>query len=265
MFNVEKEKEALKRALIRGEIDEGTYQRELQMLQLQLEFKKNNINKPNFSSFIFPICIVLIIIVFFLFFTNFFVKKEYKNVATLNNFSNPIQSNTSGSTMKIVDGEYINISFIASYDIQGRVVDVQNYFEYTTQNKLSPRDIGIVWGNLVKDSYNEKITWSSSGNRFLNWHVNDGAWLSSIGGRSYINLHFSNNHLIPSNDDIKLLIKKIKKDDFIQIKGYLVNVNYTTDNGGYVYWNSSTSRSDTGNGACEVIYVTDIKWLKQVE
>ena len=67
MFNVEKEKEALKRALIRGEIDEGTYQRELQMLQLQLEFKKNNINKPNFSSFIFPICIVLIIIVFFLF------------------------------------------------------------------------------------------------------------------------------------------------------------------------------------------------------
>lgn len=28
------------------------------------------------------------------------------------------------------------------------------------------------------------------------------------------------------------------------------------------YYNSSTSRLDTGNHACEVLYVTDIVWLE---
>ncbi len=32
---------------------------------------------------------------------------------------------------------------------------------------------------------------------------------------------------------------------------------------GSARWNSSTSRTDTGDGACEIIYVTDVKWLKE--
>ena len=72
---------------------------------------------------------------------------------------------------------------------------------------------------------------------------------------------YSNSHLIPSNDKIKKQIKKIKKNDYIQIEGYLVHVDADTKKG-YFFWDSSTTREDSGDGACEVIYVTDVKWLK---
>ena len=59
------------------------------------------------------------------------------------------------------------------------------------------------------------------------------------------------------DETITSLIKQIKKNDYIKISGYLINAYW--DNS---YLTTSTSRDDEGNGACEVVYVTDIKWYK---
>ena len=54
----------------------------------------------------------------------------------------------------------------------------------------------------------------------------------------------------------------VRRGDHIRIKGYLVNVDAVKPNGSEsYYWHSSTSRTDTGDGACEVIYATEISWV----
>jgi hypothetical protein len=52
-------------------------------------------------------------------------------------------------------------------------------------------------------------------------------------------------------------LKKIKKNDQIKFKGYLVNV----DSQDGWRWNSSTTRNDTGGGACEIVLIDDISLL----
>ena len=67
----------------------------------------------------------------------------------------------------------------------------------------------------------------------------------------------ANMHMIPSNLEIAKKLKQVKKDDQVTISGWLVHASYLKGNGTY-NWKSSTTREDTGNGACEVIYVCSV-------
>jgi hypothetical protein len=62
---------------------------------------------------------------------------------------------------------------------------------------------------------------------------------------------------IKGNDEIKEKLSAIKKGDIVAFKGQLVTVN--RDDGWK--WVSSTTRNDTMGGACEVVWVTDIRIL----
>ncbi len=67
----------------------------------------------------------------------------------------------------------------------------------------------------------------------------------------------ANMHMIPSNLEIAKKLKQVKKDDQVTISGWLVHASDLKGNGTY-NWKSSTTREDTGNGACEVIYVCSV-------
>jgi len=67
----------------------------------------------------------------------------------------------------------------------------------------------------------------------------------------------SNNHIIPANEQIRSKINSLNTGDQIQINGYLVESKGTYEGKNY-YWDSSLSRTDTSDGACEVFYVTNI-------
>ena len=73
----------------------------------------------------------------------------------------------------------------------------------------------------------------------------------------------TNNHLIPSDNKTRKLVDYIKEGEFVNIEGYLVNIKVIGKNGSYFVWDTSTNRSDSGNGACETIYVTNVVWLKE--
>lgn len=180
----------------------------------------------------------------------------------LNNIPAPIQTKAAGSTTKTINDGNAQITYVAEYKIDGRVIDVERYYSDEVRDQLSSRDIALGWGVLsTKDSKN-KVKWSSIGNRYLYWRTLDNEWYQNIGGESVIISSHSNNHLIPSNNEIKRKIENINKGDYVQIEGYLVDVYWTNPKGAYFKWTTSTSRSDEGNGACEIIYVTDIKWLR---
>ncbi len=71
----------------------------------------------------------------------------------------------------------------------------------------------------------------------------------------------SNNHLISINEDIRATIDEIKIGDQIYIKGWL---SHYTNPVGYER-RTSITRTDTGNGACETILVSEINILSQMQ
>ena len=94
----------------------------------------------------------------------------------------------------------------------------------------------------------------------------DGNKISELGGINRFLLHVSNNHIIPADKNVRKLMYKVKRNDYIRIDGFLSSVYYDNNKKNVTnnsLWTSSTKRNDTGNGACEIIYVTNIVWLKE--
>jgi hypothetical protein len=63
----------------------------------------------------------------------------------------------------------------------------------------------------------------------------------------------SNMHMIPADKFVRKKLFKVRPGQLIAIKGYLVSV--TGKDG--MTWQSSLSRTDTGRGACELIWVEE--------
>ena len=248
--------------LNRKEIDQDTFNREYETLINSEEFANNvkEAKKIDLSEFKKPWFIFFLVFAILLIFYNLagpYIGREYA-YADLSNIDEPIQEPYDGSVKLIIDNYDISIDLIYKYEISGKAVATYHYLPTKTSNKLSPVDVGIAWGYLLNEENFDSIKWVETGNRYLTAIPKNQNWYNEIGG---IDGLFSNNHLIPSNKKIKRQLKKIRPGDIVQIKGYLVNVYWRQDNGDY-YWESSTSRYDTGNGACELIYVTDVKWLR---
>ena len=61
-------------------------------------------------------------------------------------------------------------------------------------------------------------------------------------------------HMIPATGEVARALAGIRAGQRVRIDGWLVEVQ--ADDGWR--WRSSTSREDTGGGACEVVYVCGI-------
>lgn len=172
----------------------------------------------------------------------------------------PVQEETTGGTTKKIDGYDVDITYKYSYDIEALVVRTETYSGSELVDRLSPLDAALAWGKVAE--YNTKIdfNWSQS-RRWYYWEVSDSSVLAPVGGSAYVNRHSANTHLIPSSATVSDKVKKIRRGDHIRLKGYLVNVDARKSNGETFWWHSSTTRNDTGDGACEVMYVTKVEWL----
>lgn len=67
----------------------------------------------------------------------------------------------------------------------------------------------------------------------------------------------ANMHMVPADDFVRRQIKKARPGSIIKLKGYLVSI--VADDGWN--WSSSLTRNDTGDGACELIFVQDFEVL----
>jgi hypothetical protein len=165
----------------------------------------------------------------------------------------------------------LTITKLAEYDITGRVEAIENYSTNAVSDALSfkgsnvydyisPIDLTLSWGELALDRNAGHI---KADQHYMN--TERVVWLSydNILGQKYdqnfIFSHVSNNHLISLNNGIRNELSKVKVSQVVRITGYLVGI--TCDDGSY--WGpSSLKRTDTGNHACEIIYVTDFLIMK---
>jgi len=156
----------------------------------------------------------------------------------------------------------------ATYKISARVVAKSRILGDDIK-ELVPYDIGLVWGDLMKDRTYKKLGIHQY-QRWLTYRIssNNPSLYNNI---DYIQKHISNNHFIPANPNILKGIKKIKKYDKIYAEGYLVYCDISYKKNPFFSYNSSLSREDTGDHACEIFYVTKLisprgtwEWIKRL-
>jgi hypothetical protein len=140
----------------------------------------------------------------------------------------------------------------AEYQLTGVVVSKETY-SYGWNAEISPVDLAIVWGKLAEPECEKYVSFSQR-DRWYFFEYKPGSPFDF----GYITSHSSNNHIIPANENIGLALRKIGKRDKVLLEGFLVNLNGTYK-GGKVYWNTSLTRNDSGDGSCELIYVKKLR------
>lgn len=169
----------------------------------------------------------------------------------LSNLNNPpIQSSGKlPDRLKFKDGY---VTFVASYDVTARVMSRENY-SFDHGSVIAPIDLALGWERMSDPAIYERLH-ITQGNRFYHYSWHNGPPIP----QDEIITSSANTHIIPANDNIKKEISKIKQGQVVSLKGYLVN--YREDNGNRWWeWKTSTTRGDSGDGACELFYVEHVK------
>ena len=214
------------------------------------------------TSYIRIVVIIVVVITASVLTAKYFLEKpiSVEEASTpLNPLENPVQNEVQDlESFTFNKGNLLLLIFPqAEYEVTAKVVSKKRY-HYGWGSKIVPYDFTLVWGKLTEPEMKKFIKYSQM-RRFYFYKYAQNCPLK----QDYIREHSANNHLIPANKNILNVFKKIKKGDIIQLWGYLVNIEGTYK-GKDVNWRTSTSRRDTGNGACEVIYVEKVRLKNQI-
>ncbi|RJQ31716.1 MAG: hypothetical protein C4562_04525 [Actinobacteria bacterium] len=162
------------------------------------------------------------------------------------------------------DGFNYELSPLADYEVNGLVVNQRDYRNFTLSkvDEVYPLDVCLIWGKNVSSKVyqNPNLTFSQD-SRFAYW--------SYTGDVNFSQIQAANEHLIVNDDYIASKLKEISTGDQVKIRGQLVSVKAKNtgevdiENPEELTMKSSTTRDDTGAGACEIIYVTSADILEK--
>lgn len=144
------------------------------------------------------------------------------------------------------------------YDIVGMIVSYRHHDNNSRMHRLANDhlnmlDVCVVWGANAGSAELAKIDFWN-GIFTCNFQTRDqAAW------ESFNVDQISNNHLISDDQYIRDRVQDIKIGDQIRVRGYLAS--YGSPN--VPPRGTSTTRTDTGDGACETIYVEGFEILRK--
>ena len=141
-----------------------------------------------------------------------------------------------------------------SYTLTGLVVSLRQHdgdrmLHKLWNDHLNVTDICVIWGDNLA---NDDIALFHFENRQFTcfFRTRDTAAWNRFNPRQ-----ISNNHLISGDDYIRGRLEDIRIGDQIELHGVLASYGHS---GGFER-GTSTVRTDTGNGACETIYVESVE------
>jgi len=153
--------------------------------------------------------------------------------------------------MDALQKEGFSLKPLARYTIEARILHTKHYW-IGYVSSLAPYDVAVGWGPMSDQQVLDKLT-ISQGNRFYFYE-----WKSSPPiPVDQIICHSANMHLIPSTSAVRSAIAWLRPGDIVRMRGLLIEA---TDpaHPEAPPWRSSLSRTDTGNGACEIMWVESI-------
>lgn len=171
----------------------------------------------------------------------------------------PLQEITDQKAFSVNRGGVVyNVQPKYSYDLRGLVVSEHSadtlfdYYHKRWGDVLNVKDICVVWGDNVSSGVYNDISFKN------------GSWTcyaktdSNQAFAKFRQDQFSNNHLLAGSDKIKKALNSINEGDQVRIVGYLSEYSH-----GDFLRGTSVVRTDTGNGACETIFVTGVEILRR--
>ncbi|CAM2009183.1 hypothetical protein [Acanthopleuribacter pedis] len=172
-------------------------------------------------------------------------------------FLEPVQEATVRAPFELTyAGNSYHVVPRAEYRLQGLVVTHNNITGfsdiYHDSGSVDTKDICVVYGTNARSGV------------YLNSEFWSGAWTCYYRtdlGFLFSNSHISNNHLITDRDALRRQIADIRIGDQVVVEGLLVD--YNPINQPRNVRGTSLTRDDTGNGACEVLFVENIEVLKK--
>lgn len=133
---------------------------------------------------------------------------------------------------------------LAQFELEARILSRAGYSS-GREAELSPLDLALGWGPMSDESVLEYFSITQSG-RFYYWSARQ----LPI-PRAEVVQNSANMHLIPADAEVAATLQDFRVGEVVKLRGYLVQVQAPD---GW-HWRSSLTRSDSGAGACELIWV----------
>lgn len=173
----------------------------------------------------------------------------------------PLQTQTTEKPFQVAsNGIIYTIEPVAEYELNGIVVSFHDsdafsdiYHHKDWKDFINIRDLCVIWGGNVssevyKDLEFDNTTWTC----WVRWPD------SETGNRFSMN-QLSNNHVLTNDPQVQHVIMSARPGDQIRFSGILAR--YSHDQGSFRR-GTSTVRTDTGNGACETVFVRNFQVVK---
>ncbi len=157
----------------------------------------------------------------------------------------PAQENLlKGTTWTAKDHRF---TALANFHIHARVLSTERY-RFDRAAEISPIDFAMGWGPMSDSAVLEKLNINQS-DRWFHWNASTLPLPMDV-----ITSHAANMHMIPASKAVKRGLLSVREGQIATLDGYLVHVD---GKDGWT-WQSSMTRDDSGDGACEVIWVDKV-------
>jgi len=160
--------------------------------------------------------------------------------------SEPEQIAVSDDQILIEHGAY-HLKPLARFSIDARILH-RKVYGYDRSAKLVPVDLALGWGPMSDQAVLDQLKISQS-MRFYWYEYQSSPPIP----KEQIISHSTNLHVIPATSAIASFCKSLRQGELVHLEGELVEA--TGPEIGT--WRSSLSRTDTGNGACELMLVEE--------
>ncbi len=138
---------------------------------------------------------------------------------------------------------------LADFHMQARVLGTESYW-LDHGSEISPLDLAVGWGPMSDQAVLDEISMSQGQRWYRFWPRHQKMPISG----DDITQHSANIHTIPATPEIKKQLRALREGDIVELDGSLVEVQWPDG----ARWTSSLSRTDTGNGACELMWVRSV-------
>jgi hypothetical protein len=160
--------------------------------------------------------------------------------------------------VEVAGGTAYLLTPVARYAIRGLVVtyhDSDSWLDISHRewdDKLNVKDLSLIWGYNLREGEYEKVAFS---------HGDWTGYYQWRGNVRFSGAHFSNNHLLVAKEkSFYRAVMGCRTGDQVLLEGYLVNYRIR---GRPFERKTSLIRDDTGDGACEIIYLTRFEVLDE--
>ncbi len=139
---------------------------------------------------------------------------------------------------------------VARFTVRARLLHAERD-RFDRESAVSPIDFALGWNDMSNDAVLSKLEISQDNRWFMyRWGPEGPPVPPEVIARNSANMH-----LIPASDEVLRRLEKVPPGAIVTLGGWLVDVS----GGDNWSWRTSRTRTDTGNGACEIVYVEDVQ------